>query len=312
MTTYSSLKRSVFHIMEEPVDGNTAARYFNYAMIALIVINVAVVIFETVPWLYEKYFWVFALIDVISFAVFTVEYILRLWVCTADPGFRNPITGRIRYAGTPFALIDLLAIAPFYLPYIIPVDLRILRLLRLFRIIRILKLGRYSAAVRTFGRVIAKKKEQLLITLSILLFAVVIASSLMYYAEHEAQPELFASIPHAMWWALVTLATVGYGDMYPVTPMGKVIGGVVLVVGIAIFALPTAVLASGFFEETRHEDREVEKREIESEIESEIEKEWERAVICPACGHHFHPGPARPDDSPLPARTQFSDNPKNR
>nr|WP_321351612.1 ion transporter [uncultured Methanoregula sp.] len=293
VTTYQSLKRSVYRIMEEEVDGNATARYFNYCMIFLIVLNVAVVILETVPWLYAQYFWFFTTIDVISFAAFTVEYVLRIWVCTTDPAFRNPFAGRIRYALTPLALVDLLAIAPFYLPLIFPVDLRFLRIIRLFRIIRVLKLGRYSDAVRTFGRVINRKKEQLIITLSILVFAIIIASTLMYYAEHDAQPELFASIPNAMWWALVTLATAGSGTMYPVTALGKVIGGIVLVVGIAILALPTAVLAAGFFEETEREILEERRRQEDA--------------VCPACGHHFSP---ERDEEKAPARTAIFEPPE--
>ncbi|MFA4878108.1 MAG: ion transporter [Methanoregula sp.] len=276
ITTYESLKNSIYHVMEGEADGNVAARYFNYCMIFLIVLNVIVVVLETVPWIYDRFFWIFTTIDVISFSAFTVEYILRLWICTTNPVFKNPITGRVHYAATPFAIIDLLAIAPFYLPLLIPVDLRFLRILRLLRIIRVLKLGRYSEAVRTFGRVITKKKEQLLIAFSFLLFAIVIASTLMFYAEHDAQPELFASVPHAMWWALVTLATVGYGDMYPITPIGKLIGGIVLIVGIGIFALPTAIMASGFFQET-------EKETINEAILNE-------ELVCPRCGCHFHQG----------------------
>lgn len=281
----AALRQAIYHVIEEPVDrGNRITVWFNYSMILLIVLNVAAVMLETVPWLYRNYFWAFSVIDLVSFVVFTVEYLLRLWVCTSNPAFRRPVLGRIRYATTPLALIDLLAIAPFYLPLLIPIDLRILRILRLFRMIRILKLGRYSRAIRMFSHVIEQKKEQLLISLAILLVAIVIASSLMYYAENEAQPELFASIPHAMWWALVTLATVGYGDMYPVTPIGKMIGGVVLVVGIAIFALPTAIMASGFFEATQQET---------------LEREEDRdAVICPACGYHIHPHDPNKDSVP--------------
>nr|WP_320161591.1 ion transporter [uncultured Methanoregula sp.] len=289
ITTYQSLKRTVYRIMEEDADGNSTARYFNYCMIFLIVLNVAIVILETVPWLYAQYFWIFTSIDVISFAAFTAEYILRIWVCTTNPLFKNPLTGRIRYALTPFALVDLLAIAPFYLPLVFPVDLRFLRIIRLFRIIRVLKLGRYSDAVRTFGRVINRKKEQLIIILSILIFAIIIASTLMYYAEHDAQPVLFASIPNAMWWALVTLATVGSGEMHPVTALGKVIGGIVLIVGIALLALPTAVLAAGFFEE--------------SEKEIITERNRQEEVVCPACGHHFSPGEDE-EKAPTPTRTE--------
>jgi voltage-gated potassium channel len=231
-------------------------------MICLIILNVTVVILETVKSIHAMYSWEFAVIDFVSVAVFTVEYILRIWVCTLHAEFSRPVTGRLRFAATPFAILDALAILPFYIPFIIPIDLRFLRILRLFRIIRVLKIGRYSDAVTTFNRIIMRKKEQLILALSLLFIAMVLASSLIYYAEHEAQPEVFSSIPQAMWWALVTLATVGYGDVYPVTAVGKLLSGVVVIVGIGIFALPTAIFASGFVEE--------------------IEKDQE--IYCPHCG----------------------------
>ena len=231
-------------------------------MVFLIILNVTVVILETVRGIHAQFLAEFIIIDVVSVFIFTVEYFLRIWVCTLYEEFSHPITGRIRFALTPYMIIDALAIFPFYAPLLIPIDLRFLRILRLFRILRILKLGRYSDAVNTFHRIITRKKEQLLLALSLLLIVMVLASALMYDAEHEVQPEVFASIPHAMWWALVTLATVGYGDVYPITPMGKILSGVVVIVGIMIFALPTAIFAAGFVEE--------------------IEQEQE--LFCPHCG----------------------------
>jgi voltage-gated potassium channel len=210
--------------------------------------------------------WEFFIIDPVSVIIFTVEYILRLWVCTLNPEYSHPIKGRRRFMVTPFAIIDLLAIVPFYLPFLIHVDLRFLRILRLFRILRILKLGRYSDAVTTFRSIIFWKKEELLVALSLLFIALVLVSSVMYYAEHEAQPELYSSIPAAMWWALVTLATVGYGDVYPVTFLGKMMSGVAIIIGVCIFALPTAIFAAGFIEE--------------------IEKDKEH--YCPHCGKRIH------------------------
>ena len=182
-----------------------------------------------------------------------------------------------------FSAIDLFSFLPFYLPVFLPIDLRFLRILRLFRLIRVMKLGRYSEAMKTFHRVITRTREQLLLALSILIIVLVLASSMMYYAEHDAQPDRFASIPESMWWAVVTLATVGYGDVYPVTVLGRVIGGIVVITGIAIFALPAAILSAGFIEEVQ--DRKV--------------------VICPNCKHRIggetadqhnndHPGPGKP------------------
>lgn len=154
---------------------------------------------------------------------------------------------------TPMALIDLLAIIPFYLPFFVP-DLRFVRIIRLFRILRILKLGRYSKALQTFGNVLKRKKEDLAIALSTLLVLLVFAASLIYIVEHQAQPEVFSSIPAAMWWAVVTLTTVGYGDVYPVTIVGKLLGAGIAVLGIGLFALPVGILASGFAEEIKGDD----------------------------------------------------------
>jgi voltage-gated potassium channel len=266
MTAAPTLKEKVYQVLEAPPEIDGFARNFNYFMVFLILLNVAVVILETVTWIHVEYFWAFAIIDLISVVIFSIEYILRLWVCTLNPAYSHPVTGRLRYLVTPFAIIDLLAILPFYLPFLIHVDLRFLRILRLFRILRILKLGRYSDAVTTFSSIISRKKEELLVALSLLFIALILVSSVMYYAEHEAQPEVYSSIPHAMWWALVTLATVGYGDVYPITFLGKMMTGVAIIIGVCIFALPTAIFAAGFVEE--------------------IEKDKEH--YCPHCGKRVH------------------------
>jgi len=245
----TSLQKRVYQIMEESPDGNRAARYFNYFMTGLIIINVLAVILETEGPLYEQFFLLFWLIEIVSIAIFTVEYVIRLWICTLNPRFSNPVTGRLRYMVSPYALIDLFSFLPFYLPVLLPVDLRFIRILRLFRIIRILKLGRYAEAVQILNRVITKTKEELLIAFSILFMILIIFSSLMFFAEHDVQPQKFASIPQTMWWGIITLATVGYGDMYPVTLAGKIIGALAVITGIAFFALPTAILTAGFIEE---------------------------------------------------------------
>jgi voltage-gated potassium channel len=266
ITTAPTVKEKVYQVLEAPPEIDGFARNFNYFMVFLILLNVTVVILETVAWIHLEFFWLFAIIDLISVVIFTIEYILRLWVCTLNPAYSHPIKGRLRFMVTPFAIVDLLAILPFYLPFIIPVDLRFLRILRLFRILRILKLGRYSDAVTTFSSIVSRKKEELLVALSLLFIALVLVSSVMYYAEHEAQPEVYSSIPHAMWWALVTLATVGYGDVYPITFLGKMMTGVAIIIGVCIFALPTAIFAAGFVEE--------------------IEKDKEH--YCPHCGKRVH------------------------
>jgi len=251
--------------MEESPEDSRAARYFNYFMTVLIIANVLAVILETVDPLRTRYLSLFTVVDVVSISIFTVEYFIRVWICTLNPAYAHPVVGRLRYMVSVYAIIDLLAFLPFYIPAVIPVDLRFLRILRMFRFIRVLKLGRYSHAMQTFHTVVDKTKEELLLALSILFIVLVISSSAMYYAEHDVQPEKFDSIPDAMWWAVVTLATVGYGDIYPITPLGRFIGAVVVVTGIAIFALPAAILSAGFIEEIQDK----------------------KTVICPKCGYRI-------------------------
>jgi voltage-gated potassium channel len=252
-------------VIEGSPEGNGSALHFNYFMTVLILLNVVTVILETVQNIHATYLFFFSIIDIVSIAIFTVEYFIRLWICTLNPAYSHPVTGRFRYMVSGYALIDLLAFLPFYIPFLIPIDLRFLRILRLFRLIRVLKLGRYSEAMKTFQVVIEKSKEKMILALSILFIVLVLASSMMYYAEHDAQPDKFESIPAAMWWAIITLATVGYGDIYPVTTLGRVIGGIVVVTGIAIFALPAAILSAGFIEEIQDK----------------------KEVICPACGYRI-------------------------
>lgn len=145
-------------------------------------------------------------------------------------------------------VIDLLAIAPFYLSFVY-VDFRILRLLRVFRLLRIFKVARYVRALNLLVLVLKRKRDELILVFVILIFLLIIASTAMYYCENAAQPEKFSSIPESMWWAIITLTSVGYGDIVPITAIGRVVGGVIAVIGVAFFAIPTGILASGFSQE---------------------------------------------------------------
>lgn len=248
-------RRRIHEIIEEAKPGDRASRWFDGFLFALILLNVAAVILETVGALYRQYHGWFDALELFTVAVFTVEYVVRLWVATADPRYRRPVLGRLRYAFTPMALIDLLAILPFWL-MVANVDARIIRLVRVLRVLRIAKLSRYSTAIQTLGRVFVAKRGELLVTFVLMLVLLLIASSFMYYAEHDAQPEAFSSIPAAMWWAVATLTTVGYGDIYPITALGKMFGAVIAVLGIGLFALPTGVLGAAFMEEIERAKRE--------------------------------------------------------
>ena len=258
-----TIKRQIFELIDPSHSNDDASRAFNIGMLVLIFLNVLCVILETEEGLYSVYKSFFHLFDTFSVAIFTIEYALRLWICTEDPKYKSPFSGRIRYIFSASMLIDLISILPFYVP-MGGMDLRFIRSIRLFRLFRLLKMGRYSQSLTKLGNVIKAKKEELGITLFAGVILLIISSSLMYFVERGVQPEAFSSIPSAMWWAAVTLTTVGYGDIYPMTVLGKFIGAFIAVLGIGLFALPTGILASGFAAEIQNKTTEVQ--------------------ICPHCG----------------------------
>ncbi|MCS6772814.1 MAG: ion transporter [Anaerolineae bacterium] len=250
-TRESPLRRAVWRVLETASGSDSdrlALDIYDVGMSVLIALNVIAVVLESVAELAQAFGTAFQVFEVVSVAVFTMEYALRLWACTVEPRFAHPVWGRVRFALTPMALIDLAAFLPSYLMFL-AVDLRLLRLFRLLRLLRVLKLGRYSQSLALIGQVFRRKLPDLSVTMLILLVALVLASSVMYYVEHEAQPEAFSSIPAAMWWGVATFTTIGYGDIYPITPLGKIVGSFVAVLGIGIFALPAGILAAGFSEE---------------------------------------------------------------
>jgi voltage-gated potassium channel len=218
----------------------------NILLASLILLNVTAVVLETVESLAKRWQRELDLFDGVSIIIFTIEYALRLWSCTADARYTRPIRGRVAFALKPMAIIDLLAIAPYYLSAFFALDLRVLRALRLYRMVRVFKLGRYSESLRILGCVLVAKRGELASTLFALILLLVVTSSLMYFAEHETQPQQFSSIPAAMWWGVATLTTVGYGDLCPQTIPGKLLGSIVAILGIGLFALPAGILGSGF------------------------------------------------------------------
>ncbi|MGH9874505.1 MAG: ion transporter [Pyrinomonadaceae bacterium] len=243
------LKEKVFDVLVDVEVDKRADRLVALFLMVLIGANGLAVMLETVKELELKYSRYFYLFEVFSVAVFTLEYLLRLWAITLNPVYKHPLMGRLRYVLTPMALIDLVVIVPFYLPIALTIDLRILRLLRLSRIVRLFKMTRYVESMRTFENVFKAKKAELTLTLVLIFFLLIFASSAMYAVETDAQPDKFSSIPETLWWGVITLTTIGYGDIYPITPVGKIIGGIIAFLGIGLFALPAGILASGFSEE---------------------------------------------------------------
>ena len=250
-----SAKARLYAIMEKAEEGDRLSRVFDICIVTLIVLNVTMVILETVKGMKEVYGGFVDIFEAVCVLVFTVEYALRIWCCTADAKFARPIKGRLAFMLTPLAMIDLIAIFPYYVFLLVTVPPNYTLPLRLLRLFRLLKVGRYSHSMRLFGEVIWQKRQELYIVALALMLLLVIVSSLMYFVEHHAQPEAFSSIPKTMWWGIVTLTTVGYGDVFPITPLGKFLGALIAVLGVGMFALPAGILSSGFVEAMQDSDR---------------------------------------------------------
>lgn len=252
-TAYRRWRREVHDILEVGGDAHSVGRIVNAFIIVLIILNAIAFAADTVPELADRYAVEFEVFNIFSVIVFTIEYVLRVWSAVEIPMLsRLPRwQARLRFATRPMMIIDLLAFFPWYLHWMLPMDLRVLRVFRLFRL---LKLVRYSPALQTLGRVIADEYRALLGALLVILVLLLFASTAMYFLEREAQPEKFGSIPDAAWWALATLTTVGYGDVVPITPWGKMLGGIVMLLGVGMIALPVAIIATGFSQESsRHQ-----------------------------------------------------------
>lgn len=248
---YQKIKHQV-HILLHPELGQSKAdKAINIFIITLIVLNVIAVMLETVHPLYDNHKKLFDTFDLISVIIFTVEYVLRVWSCTHDPKYKGSIKGRIRYMLSPGAIIDLLAFLPTYFYALVHFDLRILRLLRFFRFFRLFRLTAYTRSAQMIFNVFRSRLNELLLSFIMVLFLIIIASCLLYFAEHNAQKDSFSSIPATIWWAVVTLTTTGYGDMYPITTIGRVLAGTIMLTGVALFALPAGIITVGFLEEFR-------------------------------------------------------------
>jgi voltage-gated potassium channel len=250
MSPLTSLRRRVNALLDHNLPPTRASRAVGASIVILIVINVASVILESVEPIRLEYEPILWWIEQIATIVFTAEYLLRIWsaVDRVNGRFRNPLWGRVAYATQFFSMIDLVAILPGILGLFGAGDLRVLRLMRLMRM---LKLSRHSTTFSLLWSVFREEAGAIGAILFTLVLTLIISASLMYMIEGEAQPAVFSSIPAAMWWGIETLTTVGYGDMVPVTPLGKIVGGLVSVTGIGTLALFSGVLTVSFMEQLR-------------------------------------------------------------
>lgn len=240
------IKQRVFELISKAENGDRASALFDWSIMALIILSILAIILDSFQSIHEKYYSSFQIFEMVTVIIFSIEYLLRIW--TADllyPKAKHPY---IKYCFSFMALIDLLAILPFYLPFF-SADLRFLRmmrLLRLFRLLRIFKLGRYFDALQVIMKVIRTSGPQLIMSVVVCIFIMLFSSIIMYEVENPVQPEQFPNVIASLWWAICTLTTVGYGDVYPITSIGRFLTSIISLVGIGIIAIPTGIIASGF------------------------------------------------------------------
>lgn len=246
-------RRTVYALLDGSLLGDWRATLLDRAIIALVVVSVACIVLETVPELRDSYGMGFQALELVAIVVFSVEYALRLWCAPEQSQYAglSEGTARLRYAGSLPALIDLASILPAYLGWFTGGGIKILLL---FRLARFFKLARYSPGMRSLAAVLQAERKALFASAVVLLGIVILAAAAMYAAESEAQPDKLGSIPAAMWWAVVTLSTVGYGDIYPVTAAGRMVASLTMVSGLITFALPVGIVATAFAEEIHRRD----------------------------------------------------------
>lgn len=247
------LRRRLYEVLEQGPVGDRTSDFVGRMLVLLIVINLTAVVLESVPWIATRYSRWFMIIELVSLIVFTVEYLLRLWVAVEHAPYRHlkPGMARLKYATSAGGIVDLLAVLPFWFAFALPDEFRVILA---FRIVRFLKIARYSPAIRSLLDVLYSERRALFGCVVILLGTTLMAAALAHLVEREAQPDKFGTIPDAMWWAIVTLGTIGYGDVVPVTMLGKLVAGVTIFLGLVMIALPVGIIANGFAEEIHRRD----------------------------------------------------------
>lgn len=244
----SELRRRVYTMLEQGPVGDGVSLMLDRFLVALILVNLINVALESVPALSARYGAAFRAIEYFSLAVFTLEYLLRLWVAVDHGPHRDlsPLRARLKYALSPIGVIDLMAILPFWLEFISAADLRFLLV---FRMVRFFKIARYTPAMRSLFDVIYRERRALFGCMVMTAGATLFTASLMHLAEGHVQPDKLGTIPDSMWWAIVTIGTIGYGDVIPLTPLGKLIATGTIFIGVMMIALPVGIIATAFSEQ---------------------------------------------------------------
>ena len=244
-----NVKKYIYNIIRDDDQNDLKSNIFDFTIIILVIINVIVIFldtFENIRIYIEPYY---KIIDTVSIIVFSIEYILRIWTASIMHSNISPFKSRIKYIFSAEAIIDLIVLFSFYLPLFSYQNIKFIRILRLFRILSILKINRYTHALSDLRNVLKKKSIQLISSIFVVGVLIIFSALLMYYIENEAQPGSFNNAYSSLWWAIATLTTVGYGDIYPVTVLGKLLGILISLMGIALIAIPTGIITAGFMEQ---------------------------------------------------------------
>jgi voltage-gated potassium channel len=247
------LRRRVYHVLEQGPVGDRISTVVDRFLVVLILINLIAVALESMPRYEAQYGAIFAVIEFFSLAVFTVEYALRIWSAVEHGPHQHLSTAhaRLKYALSPAGIVDLIAVLPFWFAMILPGDVRVVLV---FRMVRFFKFARYSPAMRSLLDVLYNERRALFGCLVIALGSSLVAASLMHLAEGDVQPEKLGTIPDAFWWAVVTIGTIGYGDVVPITPLGKLIATGTIFTGLVMMALPVGIIATAFAEQIQRRD----------------------------------------------------------
>lgn len=265
------MKQKIYNILEK--EGTRANLIFEYFIVTLIILNVISIALDTFTNVDSRLILALRVFEAFSIVVFSIEYLLRIYIAELSHPATTKLRSKLRFIFSFFGLIDLAAILPFYLPFLIRADMRFLRILRLLRFFRIFKLSRYNSTLQLIWDVMKEKKSEFVMTFFISFLMLLVSAFLIYYVEGPAQPDKFPNIFYSLWWAVGTLTPLGYGAVAPVTTAGKVISAIVAIIGIGLIALPTGIISAGFIDRISRNQKAEEKKSTE-----------EKGGFCPHCG----------------------------